>query len=99
MADSINCSFQCLISQKLTFAGFYIFSWWVPISHSTPNQGFDGTKSSVWLSPEEETKTIVLDGPLDEDQPLVVNVQQTGFYRSVARHSKQSIIFIYYRKK
>ena len=81
MVDSINCSFQSLIAQKLTFAGSYIFSWWVPISHSTPNQGFDGTKSSVWLSPEEETKTIVLDGPLDEDQPLVVNVQQTGFYR------------------
>jgi hypothetical protein len=44
-------------------------------------EGFEDTQNSFWMSPEEEKKTIFLDEPLDSDEPLIVNVQQTGFYR------------------
>jgi hypothetical protein len=53
--------------------------WWVPVSYTTPQKGFEKTKNSIWLAPTEDSKTVTLNEPLE--QPLIVNVQQTGFYR------------------
>ena len=58
--------------------------WWVPISYTTVARGFEETQNSFWMTPNEETKTVELDQPLDPEEPLIVNVQQTGFYRFVA---------------
>jgi hypothetical protein len=62
--------------------------WWVPISYTTLGRGFDSTKNSFWMSPDEESKTVILDKPLDNEEPLFVNVQQTGFYRFVRMYAK-----------
>jgi hypothetical protein len=35
------------------------------------------------MSPEEKSKTIILDETLEPSQPLIVNVQETGFYRFI----------------
>ena len=55
----------------------------MPISYTTVARGFEETQNSFWMTPNEETKTVELDQPLDPEEPLIVNVQQTGFYRSV----------------
>jgi hypothetical protein len=51
----------------------------VPVT--TVAAGFGRTKNSIWLSPEESSKSVEVDLTLDNDLPVFVNVQQTGFYR------------------
>ena len=58
-----------------------IFRWWVPISYTTIAKGFEDPENSFWMSPEEEVKTVYLNETLNNDEPLIVNVLQTGFYR------------------
>ena len=55
--------------------------WWVPISFTRIEDGFADTKNELWLKPDEDSKTISLEGRVGTDQPIFVNVQQTGFYR------------------
>jgi len=58
------------------------YTWWVPISWTTPELGFDTTYPSAWLDPARAgTDTALSLSGLEATQPLIVNVQQTGFYR------------------
>eukprot|EP00092_Neocalanus_flemingeri_P026889 GFUD01029145.1.p1 GENE.GFUD01029145.1~~GFUD01029145.1.p1 ORF type:complete len:1053 (+),score=224.11 GFUD01029145.1:199-3357(+) len=58
------------------------YTWWVPISWTTTSRGFDKTSPDVWMNPKDAMKSldIVLDN-VSADEPVIVNVQQTGFYR------------------
>jgi len=58
------------------------YTWWVPISYTTINRGFEGTSPDVWMDPKDAMKS--LDIELDDisaEEAVIVNVQQTGFYR------------------
>jgi len=57
------------------------FRWWVPISYAVPGGDFNNTKNSIWLSPEESTRVAKMFENVDPAKPVVVNVQQTGFFR------------------
>ena len=58
------------------------FSWWVPLSFSSPSLGWNQTSPSSWLDPATADTTTELSlGEVTASEPLVVNVQQTGFYR------------------
>ena len=48
---------------------------------ATPKEGFSDTQPKMWMSPEEHSKSLTLNETLDPEFPLIVNVQQTGFYR------------------
>ena len=54
--------------------------WWIPISYTTPGGNFQNTKNSAWMSPEEANVVMTFSN-LGEDAALIINVQQTGFYR------------------
>ncbi|KAK3890636.1 hypothetical protein Pcinc_005432 [Petrolisthes cinctipes] len=55
-------------------------TWWIPISYTTQTQlNFSQTHPQRWMSPA--THTIQMTGLPNENQWIVVNVQQTGFYR------------------
>jgi len=58
------------------------YTWWVPISYTTTNKGFDKTSPDVWMDPKDAKKplNIVLEG-ISPEEAVIVNVQQTGFYR------------------
>ena len=58
------------------------YTWWVPLSFTSPRLGFQATAPSSWLDPAQaETVTEFSLGDLAATEPLIVNVQQTGFYR------------------
>ena len=58
------------------------YTWWVPLSFTSPSLGFEETAPSSWLDPAQaDTNTQLSLGDIDASQPLIVNVQQTGFYR------------------
>ena len=58
------------------------YTWWVPISFTSPRLGFQATSPSSWLDPAQaDTVTEISLGDLTATEPLIVNVQQTGFYR------------------
>ena len=55
------------------------YKWWVPISYTTPGGDFDDTRPKIWIKPDDSEvirKTNILD-----NQALIVNVQETGYYR------------------
>ncbi|XP_012230689.2 aminopeptidase N-like [Linepithema humile] len=53
--------------------------WWVPINFAThTNPNFSSTLTTHWLSPE--VKELVIDD-VDPEDWIIVNIQQTGFYR------------------
>ena len=66
-------------------AGDPQYTWWVPLSFTTPSQGFDQTFPSAWLSPATANTSTEVDlcstGDLTSEDPVILNVQQTGFYR------------------
>ena len=60
------------------------YTWWVPLSFTTPSGGFDVTKPQAWLDPADAATSTEVDIsglPGLETEPLIANVQQTGFYR------------------
>ena len=59
-------------------------TWWVPLSFTTPSGGFDVTKPQAWLDPanaDTSTEVDISSIPGLDTEPLIANVQQTGFYR------------------
>ena len=62
-------------------------SWWVPLTFSGPGAGFNTTYSKLWLGPDEGTKVVT--GMPEGEQPVIFNVQQTGFYRYSHLKSRQ----------
>ena len=60
------------------------YTWWVPLSFTTPSGGFEVTKPQAWLDPanaDTSTEVDISSLPGLETEPLIANVQQTGFYR------------------
>ena len=56
------------------------YKWWVPITYATrSNADFDATVPKIWMKPSEETKTI--SGLPQNNDWVIFNVQQTGYYR------------------
>ncbi|KAG7211602.1 hypothetical protein KM043_010857 [Ampulex compressa] len=53
--------------------------WWIPLSYSTrSNPDFTSTLARIWSRPDQEVTRI--EG-IDEDDWIIVNVQQSGYYR------------------
>ena len=60
----------------------YIFKWWVPISYAGFGKSFNHTKPKFWLSPYDKGRAVVQTiNNIPPHEPLIVNVQQTGYYR------------------
>merc|ERR1719150_2841514 len=58
------------------------YTWWVPLSLTSPARGFDTTAPSQWLDPATAATSTQVD--LDwagGEEAVILNVQQTGFYR------------------
>lgn len=53
--------------------------WWVPLTFTDPNTGFNNTYNKEWLRPDGKSRT--LEAMPAEDTPVIFNVQQTGYYR------------------
>ncbi|XP_046962926.1 aminopeptidase N [Vanessa cardui] len=54
--------------------------WWIPISYTTASEkDFESTRPKLWLRGE---RSIVVDNiSVNENDWLIANIQQTGFYR------------------
>lgn len=57
------------------------YKWWVPITHDYEGGDFDNTQDTFWLSPTKPEATLDLSANDDKHKALIVNVQQTGYYR------------------
>jgi len=55
------------------------YSWWIPLTFTTPGNTFDNTYSEHWVREGEDSKDLQ-DMP-DRDTPVIFNIQQTGYYR------------------
>ena len=56
------------------------YKWWVPITYATRrNADFDATVPKIWMKPNEKTKMI--SGLPQNNDWVIFNVQQTGYYR------------------
>jgi len=55
------------------------YSWWIPLTFSSPGSSFDNTYSEHWMKEGEEKKDMT--GMPAKDTPVIFNVQQTGYYR------------------
>lgn len=54
--------------------------WWVPISYTTQNNpDFQQTNAQFWMS--QDRKPLEITGLPDQTKWLLVNLQQTGYYR------------------
>ncbi|ODN03435.1 Aminopeptidase N [Orchesella cincta] len=71
-----------LIQENATKSKEYeSYKWYVPISYASKseNTGFESTKPNLWLSKEQTSITDKIIA--DESSWVIVNVQQTGYYR------------------
>ena len=55
------------------------YKWWIPISYTAPGGDFSETKAKMWIKPDDAEVVQSLDIP--NDQALILNVQETGYYR------------------
>jgi len=82
--ETQSVSFQqkrFLINPNSTSDGSY--AWFVPLSWTVPHHpsaSFNDTAVKSWLYPDSENVEILVEEALI-DLPLIVNVQETGFYR------------------
>ena len=71
------------------------YSWWVPLTFTFPQQGFNKTYSKTWLKKGEESKRV---GGLPESlTPVIFNVQETGYYRLDQEKVKLRVIVTIFR--
>ena len=56
------------------------YKWWIPITFDYENGYFNGTINSLWMSPSNNSITVDL-APDSKDKAVIVNVQQTGYFR------------------
>ena len=58
-----------------------VYRWWIPISCTHSDADFANTQTNFWMSPnsKQHVTTEYCSTPID--QGLIVNVQQTGYYR------------------
>ena len=67
------------------------YTWWVPLSMTTPSLGFDKTSPDAWLNPAQAETPMEIEMDIG-DEPLIVNVQQTGFYRVNYDHTNWDML-------
>ncbi|XP_047740791.1 aminopeptidase N [Hyalella azteca] len=71
--------FLCVKNENSTDTHDY--RWWVPISFTSEDaMNFNDTRPSVWMNKTEATKTIS-SLPTSPDKWVIVNLQQTGYYK------------------
>ncbi len=60
----------------------HVYKWWIPINYEIEGGSFGKTHSMFWLDPNAKDlkKTTEISG-IENDKALIVNVQQTGYYR------------------
>ena len=56
------------------------YKWWVPLSYTTAGGDFSDTERKFWLRPDDGGP-VDFDVTADESEALIINVQQTGYYR------------------
>ena len=78
-----DCSI--FLSQK---DGMKELTWWVPLTYSDPENGFNNTYNKEWLSPQKLSNKFNNMPPTNK--PVIFNVQQTGYYRFV--HKLNSVL-------
>jgi len=88
---TINRNYQdktaTVSQQKFVLGGSYMkkggedkkYSWWIPLTFTTPGNTFDNTYSEHWVREGEDSKD--MQGMPDRDTPVIFNIQQTGYYR------------------
>jgi len=88
---TINRNYQdktaTVSQQKFVLGGSYMkkggedkkYSWWIPLTFTTPGNTFDNTYSEHWVREGEDSKD--MQGMPDKDTPVIFNIQQTGYYR------------------
>lgn len=53
--------------------------WWIPITYTSKNRmNFNDTKPTYWL---KATKNLTIQETIHKDEWVIVNIQQTGYYR------------------
>jgi aminopeptidase N len=55
------------------------YSWWIPITYTSPGGTFENSKPLLWLAEGERTKEIY--GMPNSGTAVVFNIQQNGYYR------------------
>ena len=58
---------------------------------TTPSLGFDKTSPDAWLNPAQADTPMEIEMDIG-DEPLIVNVQQTGFYRVNYDHTNWDLL-------
>ncbi|XP_053689717.1 aminopeptidase N [Sabethes cyaneus] len=54
--------------------------WWIPITYTTLGESnFNNTKPSIWMKAED--KLVLHDSDIPDHDWIIVNIQQTGYYR------------------
>ncbi|XP_040569866.1 aminopeptidase N isoform X2 [Lepeophtheirus salmonis] len=57
------------------------YSWWIPLTFTTPGRDFDNTYNEAWLKKDEKSKQINLPIDIKANTPVIFNIQETGYYR------------------
>jgi len=58
------------------------YKWWVPITYTTTrHSNFENTTNAIWSTPESPVVSFEIDDAQYPGNALIVNIQQTGFYR------------------
>lgn len=68
-----------LISKSADNPDKHDYMWWIPITFVVPGDDFSKTKNDIWMSDVEKTKEI--SGMPMDDQAVIFNVKETGYYR------------------
>jgi aminopeptidase N len=70
-----------LIRNESMVAEYSGYKWWVPVSYAskTFNDNFNKTQPEFWMTKKE--KSLVHDVHVEKRDWLIVNVQETGYYR------------------
>ncbi|OXA55298.1 Aminopeptidase N [Folsomia candida] len=80
-ATFTQAKFRLIKNESLPQGEYSTYKWWIPVSYASINfnTDFSRTKPFFWIKPSDKavTKPIIA----NEQDWLIVNVQETGFYR------------------
>ncbi|XP_021963123.1 aminopeptidase N isoform X2 [Folsomia candida] len=80
-ATFTQTKFQLIKNETLTQGEYSTYKWWIPISYASINfnANFNRTKPSFWIKASDKAVTKPID--TNKQDWIIVNVQETGFYR------------------
>ncbi|XP_055523948.1 aminopeptidase N [Wyeomyia smithii] len=65
--------------------------WWIPITYTTLGEtNFNNTKPNIWM--KVENKLVLHDSDIPDHDWIIVNIQQTGYYRVNYDHPNWQMI-------